>query len=73
MSEATDLESRVAALDREIAELKRTIGSPKAKEDWIRAITGSIAGYPEFKEILRLEREIRQADRPRDEAAEQPH
>ncbi len=58
------VEERLAILEREVAELKRA--SPQRKGNWIEKITGTFKGDPEFGEILRLGKEIRDADRPKD-------
>ena len=64
------LEERVATLERELAEVKQLLASlillpapsplPPAKPNWIEAITGSMADFPEFSEVVRLGREYRQ-------------
>ena len=68
------LEERVATLERELAEVKQLVASstllpppsplPPAKPNWIEAITGSMAGLPEFDEVVRLGREWRESQRP---------
>jgi hypothetical protein len=63
------VEERLAILEQEMAELKRTGRATPTKENWIDKVAGSFEGDPEFDEILRLGKEIRQADRPRDEDA----
>ncbi len=51
---------RVGALEREVAELKRR---PLPPENWIARLTGSMKDEPEFVDILRLGRELREAER----------
>ena len=68
------LEQRVATLERELAAVKHLVESstrlpapsplPAAKPNWIEAITGSLAGCPEFAEVVRLGREWRESQRP---------
>lgn len=60
------LEERIARLEREVDLLKSRTPNEK-KKDWIAQITGSFADDPDFDEIVRLGREIRQADRPKDD------
>jgi hypothetical protein len=55
------VEERLAILEREIVELKRGL-TASTKENWIDKIKDSFKGDPEFGEILRLGKEIRQAD-----------
>ena len=59
-------EERVEKLEREMDLLKgKTAGA--AKGDWISAVTGSFANDPDFDEIVRLGKELRQADRPKED------
>jgi hypothetical protein len=51
---------RVGRLEREVAEFK---GRPQPPTNWIGAITGSMKDEPEFDEVLRLSRELREAER----------
>jgi hypothetical protein len=51
---------RVGALEREVAEIKRR---PQSPDNWIARLTGSMKDEPEFDEILRLGRELREAER----------
>jgi hypothetical protein len=72
MSQQNDLEKRVAQLEADVAELKRRLQVPAESPsevpgelpEWIKRISGRMKDYPEFEEVLRLGREIRQADRP---------
>ena len=61
----SDLETRVANLESEIATLKRklTEGTPPAK-DW-RAIVGTFADDPIFEEAMELGRAYRESQRPK--------
>lgn len=56
------VEERLAILEQEMTELKRGMTSTQAKGNWIEYIKGSFKGDPDFGEILRLGKEIRQAD-----------
>lgn len=58
------IESRLSRLERELAILKArsTADSP----DWIAKVTGSFLDDPEFVEILKLGKEMRDAEEPDD-------
>jgi hypothetical protein len=60
------VEERLTIIEKELAELKRKL--PVPKRDWIARISGSFKGDPDFGEILRLGREIRDAEGPEGEA-----
>jgi len=55
------VEERLSVLEKELAQLKQTVAP--AKQDWIADISGSFKGDPEFGEVLRLGREIRDAEK----------
>jgi len=63
VSKPTDIEQRVAVLERDLAELKRRVASSESGKNWIEAMTGSMKDYPEFEEILRLGREYRRSQK----------
>ena len=70
MSDSSTIEHRLEQVERELAELKsrvQTLAEPK--ENWIDAISGSFKDDPEFEEIVRLGKEIRDADRPEPESS----
>jgi hypothetical protein len=67
MAKSKSVEERLAAVELELAELKRRLPPAPDKKNWIDAICGSFKDDPEFDEILRLGREIRQSDRPKPE------
>ena len=71
MASTHDLEQRLAALEAEVAELKRR-PTPVAAADWLDRITGSIKDAEAFEEINRLGRAIRAADRPPEEKEAAP-
>ena len=64
MAEQTPIEQRVAALEREVSELKQQLKAGRAPDNWIERITGSMADFPEFEEVVRYGREFREAQRP---------
>jgi hypothetical protein len=59
------LESRLARVERELAILKAR--SSREKSNWIAEITGTFQDDPDFDEIVRLGKEMRDAEEP-DEA-----
>ena len=66
MSEPTTLEDRVKTLENEVADLKRHAGRKETVGQWLDRISGRLAKYPEFKDVVRLGREMREAERPDD-------
>ena len=50
-------------MEQDLAKLKSQVDRLRPKENWIDRITGTFKNDPDFEEILRLGREIRQADR----------
>jgi hypothetical protein len=62
------LEQRMGALEQEVAELKRRLEAACPQTNWIEQITGSLANYPEFDDVVRLGAEFRQSQPPPDEA-----
>jgi hypothetical protein len=67
MSESTTIEQRLAQVEKEIADLRNDIKSLKPSGKWIDAISGTFKDDPEFDEVLRLGKEIRDADKAADE------
>ena len=64
MSEASTIEQRLAQVEKELAELKQQVQGRNAKTNCVDSITGSFQDDPEFDEMLRLGKEIRDADKP---------
>jgi hypothetical protein len=56
------IESRLAKVERELAILKRQV--PHDKSNWIADITGTFKDDPDFDEIVRLGKEMRDAEQP---------
>lgn len=64
MSEAISIEQRVEALEHQVTELRQQLAQQPSPDDRFRRLSGSFADQPEFDEVLRLGRRIREADRP---------
>ena len=60
------IEERLETLEQEMNLLKVKADAADPGRDWISAIIGSFAGDPEFDEIVRFGKELRNADRPTD-------
>ena len=58
------IESRLARIERELAILK--VRTSRDKSNWIAEITGSFKDDPDFDEIVRLGKEMRDAEQPED-------
>ncbi len=61
MAEASTVEERLASVEREIADLKRRLGSEQGRSNWLARVWGSFRDVPEFDEVLRLGREFRES------------
>lgn len=66
MATGTQIEQRLRAVEDALAALKEKVEKLTPESNWIEAITGSMEDVPEFDEVLRLGRLMRQADRPDD-------
>lgn len=64
---AETIEVRLAKVERELAVLKARTGENGTKANWIRKITGSFKGDPDFEEIVRLGKELRDAESPEED------
>ncbi|NQV28137.1 MAG: hypothetical protein HQ518_27610 [Rhodopirellula sp.] len=62
------VEQRLTKVEQEIELMKARTESERPKQSWISEVTGSFKNDPEFDEILRLGKEIREADRPANDA-----
>jgi len=67
MSTHEELERRVAALEAVVAELQRRLVEAPSTAEWIKQISGSFKDDSAFQEVVRLGREFREADRPRED------
>ena len=64
MLQETIVESRLAALEKDVQSLKQHLSdNPKAR-NWIAQVTGSMEDFPEFDQVLELGRSIRREDAP---------
>jgi hypothetical protein len=61
------VEERLSALEKQVAELQQRLAALEPRASWLDRLTGSMKDFPEFEEVLRFGREIREADRPPDE------
>lgn len=59
------IEARLARVERELAILKAKV--PVVKSNWIAEITGSFKHDPDFEEIVRLGKELRDMELPETE------
>ena len=64
MAQSSTVEERLSQVEKELADLKTRVKTLEPKGNWIDSITGSFQDDPDFAEILRLGKEIRNADRP---------
>ena len=61
MSNQTEIEQRLAAIEATLAQLQHQISTAQPS-NWIEQITGTFKDEPAFDEILAYGREFRQAD-----------
>ena len=59
MTQIEQLESRLAAVEQELADIKHKLSEDRA--NWIKRMTGSFANDPDFEEIVRLGQEYRKS------------
>ena len=60
------VEERLANLEREIEELKAKANGRQLKPGWLKKIEGTFKDDPDFLEIVRLGKEERDSDKPKD-------
>jgi hypothetical protein len=63
------IEQRLEHVERELAALKGQVKTQKADPNWISTICGTFKDDPEFDEILRLGKELRDAEEPEESNA----
>lgn len=61
------IEERLSNLEHEVACLKLKSKGIQPKENWIQAIIGTAKDDPDYAEIARLGKEIRDAEQPPEE------
>lgn len=59
----TTIEERLAKVERELKQLKTAVGSCGSKAGWLSRLTGSHKDDSVFDEIVRLGKEIRDAEK----------
>ena len=64
---AETIEARLAKVERELAILKARAGENGTKANWIEKIIGSFKDDPGFDEIVRLGKEMRDAELPEED------
>jgi hypothetical protein len=63
---AANIETRVEALEAEVARLKAKMDKEESKEEpWWRQIAGTFEGDPYYKEAMELGRKYRESLRPK--------
>ncbi len=60
------IEQRLETVERDLAALKGEVRTLKPDPNWISAICGTFKDDPEFDEVLRLGKELRDAEQPRE-------
>jgi len=58
------IEKRLEDVERGLATLKGEVKSLKPDPNWISSISGTFKDGPEFDEVLRLGKELRDAEQP---------
>lgn len=55
------IEERLSTLERELADIKCRLDHDNEPRDWLDKISGSMQRFPEFEDVIRLGRELRQS------------
>ena len=63
MSELSDIETRLEAVEQDVARLKRLLGGASPPRPWYQPLIGSMKDFPEFDEVVRFGREMGKAER----------
>jgi hypothetical protein len=61
VSAPVSIEERLAAEEKEVADLKRRVSRPDQSAAWLERIAGTFKDDHDFDEIVRLGREFRQS------------
>ena len=56
------VEERLSHLEKEVLRLKASAKVSQAKQDWLKKLAGTAIGDKDYEEILRLGKEIRDAE-----------
>ena len=64
MSVGPNVEQRIAALERAVAELQKGAAGQEPTEPWWHRVVGSFADEPAFEEVLEFGRQFRASDEP---------
>jgi hypothetical protein len=67
VSENSGIEERVQRLEQAVADLQGQLTTGKPRPGWLARLRGSLKEYPEFDEVARLGKELRDRERPADE------
>lgn len=67
MSEAT-IEKRLTAVEEAVREIQDALKTRKPADDWLNRVIGSMKDEPAFDEVLAYGREMRESDRPAEDA-----
>jgi hypothetical protein len=60
------VEERLARIEKEIEALKTKLPVDESKTDWLSKVNGTFKDDPDFDEIVRIGKEFRDSDRPKD-------
>jgi hypothetical protein len=64
------VEERLSALESDLEALKRKLAGTGRPRSWLDDVAGSMDGWPEFEEVLRLGTEFRRSAEDSSDAAE---
>jgi hypothetical protein len=59
----SSIEERLTSIEIQLAQFKRAVRSLRLNCNWITLVSGTFKDDPEFDEVLRLGKELRDADR----------
>jgi hypothetical protein len=61
MADSSPLDQRLAALEREVAEMKRRLPDINSDANWVDEFAGSMKEFPEFEKVVQFGREFRES------------